>query len=142
MRNIKIKRLQHYNYRTDGYYFVTIVAAKRASIFQGKEIQVEKIFYETTLSMAGVSIDTMIVMSNHVHVIFVLSDSKFLLGEVVRRCKSKVRIALGRLGPFVWQPNYHEHIVRSEEDLNRIREYIILNPEMERLKLEVLRGSR
>ncbi len=27
-----------------------------------------------------------------------------------------------------WQPNYYEHVVRNEEDLNEIREYIINNP--------------
>jgi putative transposase len=29
----------------------------------------------------------------------------------------------------VWQPNYYEHIVRSEKDCNRIREYIQYNPQ-------------
>jgi len=28
----------------------------------------------------------------------------------------------------LWQRNYHEHIIRNEEDLNRIRQYIIDNP--------------
>lgn len=28
----------------------------------------------------------------------------------------------------LWQRNYYEHIVRDEDDLNRIREYIINNP--------------
>jgi len=27
-----------------------------------------------------------------------------------------------------WQPNYHEHIIRDDMDLNRIRDYIINNP--------------
>jgi REP element-mobilizing transposase RayT len=29
--------------------------------------------------------------------------------------------------PF-WQRNYYEHIVRSQDDLNRIRTYIAQNP--------------
>lgn len=29
---------------------------------------------------------------------------------------------------FPWQRNYYEHIVRNEEELNRIREHIINNP--------------
>ena len=29
---------------------------------------------------------------------------------------------------FEWQRNYYEHIVRNEDELNRIREYIINNP--------------
>jgi len=28
----------------------------------------------------------------------------------------------------VWQPNYHDHIIRDENELNRIREYIANNP--------------
>jgi len=28
----------------------------------------------------------------------------------------------------VWQRNYYEHIVRNEDELNRIREYIAYNP--------------
>ncbi|PIS15037.1 hypothetical protein COT63_02080 [Candidatus Shapirobacteria bacterium CG09_land_8_20_14_0_10_38_17] len=27
-----------------------------------------------------------------------------------------------------WQRNYYEHIIRDEEELNKIREYIVLNP--------------
>lgn len=29
---------------------------------------------------------------------------------------------------MVWQRNYHEHIIRDEADLERIREYVINNP--------------
>jgi len=29
---------------------------------------------------------------------------------------------------MVWQRNYYEHIIRNEDDLNRIRKYIIENP--------------
>ena len=28
----------------------------------------------------------------------------------------------------IWQRNYYEHIIRSEADLNRIREYVEHNP--------------
>ena len=29
---------------------------------------------------------------------------------------------------FNWQHNYYEHIIRSDKDLNNIRDYIINNP--------------
>jgi len=29
---------------------------------------------------------------------------------------------------FCWQKNYHDHIIRNEKELNRIREYIFNNP--------------
>jgi len=28
----------------------------------------------------------------------------------------------------LWQRNYYEHIIRAEEDFNKIREYIVNNP--------------
>jgi hypothetical protein len=28
----------------------------------------------------------------------------------------------------VWQRNYYEHIIRNDDSLNRIREYIVGNP--------------
>ena len=33
-----------------------------------------------------------------------------------------------RFNKRFWQRNYHEHIIRNEEELNRIREYILTNP--------------
>ena len=29
---------------------------------------------------------------------------------------------------FAWQRNYYEHVIRNEESLNRIRQYILDNP--------------
>jgi REP element-mobilizing transposase RayT len=31
-------------------------------------------------------------------------------------------------GTPVWQRNYYEHVIRDEDDLNRIRQYILDNP--------------
>jgi REP element-mobilizing transposase RayT len=31
-------------------------------------------------------------------------------------------------GERVWQRNYYEHVIRNEEELNRIRQYILENP--------------
>ncbi len=42
---------------------------------------------------------------------------------VTRRCREK------SLEGKIWQRNYYEHIIRSQEKMNKIREYIIANPE-------------
>ncbi len=34
----------------------------------------------------------------------------------------------GTLGIPLWQRGYYEHIICDEQDLNRIREYILNNP--------------
>jgi REP element-mobilizing transposase RayT len=45
--------------------------------------------------------------------------------DYVRHVRESERTSLaGKL----WQRNYHEHIVRNEAELNKIREYIATNP--------------
>jgi REP element-mobilizing transposase RayT len=46
--------------------------------------------------------------------------------------------------PFVhplWQRNYHEHIIRDEDELSRIRTYIVNNPVQWELDRENPRGT-
>jgi REP element-mobilizing transposase RayT len=54
------------------------------------------------------------------------------LPEIVRAWKtfSARRINETRKTPGIkiWQRNYYEHIIRNENELNRIREYIQNNP--------------
>ena len=59
------------------------------------------------------------------------------LGRIIQAYKSITTVAyidgVKRLGwpPFpgkLWQRNYYEHIIRDEDELNRVREYIITNP--------------
>ncbi|MBE6341755.1 MAG: hypothetical protein E7069_13675 [Bacteroidales bacterium] len=51
------------------------------------------------------------------------------LGAVVRGIKSAVtRFACENGIPFAWQPRYYDHIVRNQNDMNRIAEYIEQNP--------------
>ncbi len=51
---------------------------------------------------------------------------------IVRLFKSTVTKQINELRKTplapVWQRNYYEHIIRNEDSLNRIREYIIHNP--------------
>jgi hypothetical protein len=57
---------------------------------------------------------------------------RYGLAEIVRQFKtfSARRINEHRQTPGapVWQRNYYEHIVRDEESLDRIRQYIAENP--------------
>ncbi len=101
-------------------------------------------------------IDAFVVMPNHVHGIigltavgaaprgrpdetgqfqeFALTTS---LMDIVHRFKSlttaRYRHGIIQKGwrPFpgrLWQRNYYEHIIRNEEDLNKVRGYIAANP--------------
>ncbi len=128
MRGLKDIRLKRYNYQSDGYYFVTVVADARLNYFQNRKEEVNLELKDLVNKTKGLSLDFSVVMPNHVHIIFVLNSSELKLGEIVRRFKAKVS---HKFKEFIWQPNYYEHVIRNEMALNRIRKYILNNPEKE-----------
>ena len=52
------------------------------------------------------------------------------LGSIINQFKSVVTKRIHSIGHhnFAWQRNYYEHIIRNENELNKIQEYIINNP--------------
>ncbi len=103
----------------------------------------------------SVALDTFVVMPNHIHGVIAISgcpvgaglalpgeptgaavqgtaSSTPTLGDVIRAFKSVSAIQVNRLlsrsGQPLWQRNYYEHIIREEDDLGRIRQYILDNP--------------
>ena len=52
------------------------------------------------------------------------------LGQIVRYFKSKCSFDIHKngLNNYLWQRNYYEHIIRTENDLDKIRQYIFNNP--------------
>ena len=101
--------------------------------------------------------DEFVVMPNHVHgIIWIMGDPLVgaqrrcaptkpkpggitpnnvalgSLGAIIRSFKSAVTRRINEMrdtpGARVWQRNYYEHIVRSEQALDLIRQYIIQNP--------------
>ena len=132
-KNIRIK---HYNYKTDGYYFVTICTALRKPLLEKFKKQSEEILLSLPAKITGVNIDYYKFVSSHLHVIFVLNDSALSLGEIVRRYKSLVtKECSGVIHRTFWEWNYYEHIIRNEKSLNAIRKYIEENAEKEQIDL-------
>jgi len=98
----------------------------------------------------NLELDKFTVMPNHIHGIITIveaglalpnqgaassaptKDVSIRLVDVVRAFKSISAINanrfLSRVGIPLWQRNYYEHIIRNEESLNRVREYIGTNP--------------
>jgi REP element-mobilizing transposase RayT len=61
------------------------------------------------------------------------TDSWVVLGDIVRGFKSSVTKRVRQLPNMndtrLWQRNYWEHIIRNENELNHIRNYIRHNPQ-------------
>ena len=97
-------------------------------------------------------LDEFVIMPNHIHGIIRLSGASQTsvgagfqpahaspetkpnhgLSEIVRGFKTYSSLTINRLqgrsGQGVWQRNYYEHVVRTEDDLDAIRRYIGENP--------------
>ena len=51
-----------------------------------------------------------------------------IIGWYKMNVSKQANILLENTGNSFWQRNYYEHIIRNDQSLNRIRDYIINNP--------------
>jgi REP element-mobilizing transposase RayT len=126
-------RLKSYDYKSDGYYFVTICAHRGKPNISRYKKAVERILLSLPERFYGMKIDWYVLMSTHLHVIFVFDGMKKSLPEVVRTFKALVT---RNTGAKFWQRNYYEHVIRNEVALFKIREYIENNPLAEKIRFE------
>jgi len=74
-------------------------------------------------------LDAAVVMPDHLH--FVAGLKQGSLAQVLGGLKSftaqKINFFLKREGPF-WQPQYHDHAIRDNEDLKSVVQYVLHNP--------------
>lgn len=128
-------RLKDYDYRKNGYYFVTICTDYKKPYLQNDNIKNIVVTELARLNqLEGITIDYHTIMPTHLHLIVILEDAKYSLFEVVKRFKSKTTVFVKKYANQgwqlhrLWQPNYYEHVIRNEKTLLKIREYIQNNP--------------
>jgi putative transposase len=65
-------------------------------------------------------------------IVWLTNDGRHPLSEIIGRFKARSARRINECrkstGVALWQRDCYEHIVRGEDDLNRIRQYIIDNP--------------
>jgi REP element-mobilizing transposase RayT len=136
-------RLQGHNYSDTGYYFVTLCVKDRHEMLgnvgttaHGRPCvnlsPIGQCIAETIekANKGNVSIDKYVIMPNHIHMIVKLCPTtddrgRSSLQQVVRNIKSYVTKWAGF---SLWQPRFHDHIIRSEKDYKKIWQYIEDNP--------------
>ncbi len=148
-------RLQGYDYTQPGKYFVTICVSKREHLLghiengemhlnlYGKVVQTNWDYLPKIYT--HVELDAFVIMPNHIHCIIVLKEEtteavgvskrrRQGLPEVIRGLKTFSATRINQLrnvkGISVWQRGYYEHIIRNEDALDKIRQYIVHNPVM------------
>lgn len=129
-------RLKHFDYDSDGAYFITMCTHNRLPLLDDNKY---KLIIEDELRglirrFSGVQIDYCVLMPNHVHLILFLIDASESLPRIIQAFKSLTTLKIKRSGyegNRFWQPNYYEHVIRNEKALDRIRQYVIDNPMVE-----------
>ncbi len=149
-------RLVDYDYGSNGTYFITVCTQNKERYFgdivlvDGEPaIQPTGIGQRTIdgwLSIPTfspfVQLDAFQLMPNHLHGILfidkpdyndwqpnVFGPQRQNLSSVLRGFKSGVKAyATTNYIPFCWQTRYHDRVIRNNNELNRIRQYIHDNP--------------
>ena len=115
----------------------------------------KKYWYEIPDHFPHVQLGAFQIMPNHIHGIIIICDTvvetmhasslreptadyKFMasispksgsLARIIGSYKSAVSKSAHLINPsFEWQERYHDHIIRDEDEYNRIQEYIVNNP--------------
>ena len=150
-------RLKDYDYASPGAYFVTICTKDRSLLF-GDIIEgdirltdfgriVHQEWQISAKIRREIALDAFVLMPNHVHGIIFINESdvgatggspvrsgprQHSLASFLSGFKSATTKRINDLrqspGAPVWQRNYYEHVIRNEQSLQRIREYIGNNP--------------
>jgi REP element-mobilizing transposase RayT len=145
-------RLGSWDYGSNGKYFVTICTKNKVPYFGvivNSGLTSTPIGDYTTKCWISIpdhypfiELDTFIMMPDHFHGIICIAKKERSgwkqnqfgpqaqnLGAVVRGFKAAVTsFARAKSIPFQWQPRYFDRVIRSERELDQIREYILNNP--------------
>ena len=140
-------RIENYDYSTPGAYFITVCTANREKIFWSdrrgelcspanvplsdigmivnNEIQKLNTVYDS------VRVDKYCIMPDHVHMIIHIDPNGRgelcspadipSLSRIVKQFKGCIT---KRIGFSIWQKTYYDHIVRNEEEYDKIKKYI------------------
>ena len=151
-------RLKGYDYGQNGAYFITICTKNRIHYFgEIEESRNDPFLQMSPMGIVAydywqkipehfpfVFLDEYVLMPNHIHGIVIISKSnqqqqidyfnKFgpqsgNLSSIIRGYKAGVKtFATTNKIEFLWQPRFYDRIIRDEDEMKRIRRYIISNP--------------
>ena len=155
------RRLEGWDYSSEGIYFVTICTAKRYLLFGdirkgimelndfGRIAEFE--WHKTFEIRENIVSDRFVVMPNHLHGIIIIppgtgvarpaapkqSKQKFgkpipgsistIVGAYKSATTKSINILRQTPGVSIWQSRFHDRIIRTEKELDNVRNYIDQN---------------
>ncbi|QHV95154.1 transposase [Spirosoma endbachense] len=153
---IEPARLEDYDYGANGAYFITICSKNKICYFGDIVRDNDRPIIQPTIigqrAIDGwlsipefypfVQLDAFQLMPNHLHGILFINKPDYNdwrpnafgpqsnnIPSIIRGFKSGVTAyATIHQIPFCWQPRYHDRVIRNDNELSRIRQYIENNP--------------
>ena len=154
---IESTRLKGWDYSSNGFYFVTIVTKNREKLFghiENKQMIlndygkiVEQCWFDLPNHYVNCKLDAFVIMPDHVHGIIEIDNSVFdietgqrpvstkkrhglsqFVGSLNSYSAKKINILRNTIGATVWQSRFYDSIIRDENSLDSIRNYITDNP--------------
>lgn len=109
-------------------YLVTCVTEDRAPLFHdfatGRKVVSALRHHEENGNAQTLAY---VVMPDHLHWLLALGE-KLSLSRLLASLKSYTSRHIGSGGQAVWQEGFHDHAVRSDEDVRKIARYVVANP--------------
>lgn len=136
-------RLENFNYGSKWYYFVTICTKWRINHFWDiveKKLElsdfwnIAKTCWEQIIEhYQWIDLDEFVIMPNHIHGIIIVGNEYFRsdISNIIKWFKigvtKEIRQNHGDY-EFTWQKSFHDVIIRDQDQLDKSREYIRMNP--------------
>ena len=146
----KKNRMTNYDYSEKGAYFITICVKDKHEllgninvgdaplrvphcVLSNYGVFVDEQIQKVSLIYTCVSVANYVIMSNHIHMIVVIengtrrgaSPTKSVIPQIIQSLKS---MTTKHFGFNMWQRSYHDHIIRSDTEYQKIWNYIDGNP--------------
>lgn len=150
----KRNRLNGYNYSRNGYYFITICTKDRQLLLcdiNNNNVHlsdygniVNKYILSSNSAYTYLHIDNYVIMPNHIHFIINIEENIDYKKEMTHQLNNNLtnvpstviskfvstfkHLTIKESGVNFWQRNYHDHIIRNEDEYIKIDNYINYNP--------------
>ena len=131
-------RLKEYDYGTNGAYCITIFTKDRKRILcdiVGDDAHIVPKPYGRIVEkyIRNVpEIEKYVIMPNHIHMIIRIDNGTMWASSPTNKVANIVRslktLTTKEIGKPIFQRNYHDHIIRGENDYAEIWKYIDENP--------------
>ncbi len=136
----KSPRLQAFDYAARFAYSVTICTRDRVPLFAdeaaGRDVAE---CLEDHAKQCGYPLVAYCIMPDHVHILTAPGRAREVmpLPRFIRQFKAAVthRLRDSGIGGSVWQRSFYDHVLRKDEDLERVARYILANPVRKGLRL-------